>query len=91
MAANRPCLAIDSIARLGAQHPLPKHPKKLLPKFDPNNDVSLEDHIKRFMLSLRLMDAHHEDVVFRLFSYTFIVKASTWFFSLTEGSIMLIF
>ena len=35
MEANRPWLAIDAIAVPGVEHPLPKHPKKLLPKFDP--------------------------------------------------------
>ena len=45
MAANRPWLAMDSIAVPRAQHPLPKHPEKLLPKFDPDNDITLGDHI----------------------------------------------
>ncbi|CAF1475518.1 unnamed protein product [Adineta steineri] len=62
MEDNKPWLAVDTIAVLGAQHPLPKHPKNLLPKFDPDNDVTPEDHIKQFMLSLRLMDMQHEDV-----------------------------
>ena len=39
------------------------------------------------MLYLRLMNVEHEDVVCRLFSYTFAAKASTWFFSLTARSI----
>ena len=46
MAANRPWLAMDAIAVPGAQHPLPKHPEKLLPKSDPVNDITPEDHIK---------------------------------------------
>ena len=87
MAANKTWLATDAIVVPGAQHPLPKHHEKLLPKFDPDNDVSPEDHIKQSMLSLRLMDVHHEDVVCSLFSYTFVSEASTWFFSLTTGSI----
>ena len=41
------------------------------------------------MLSLRLLDVEHEDVVCRLFSYTFVGQASTWFFSLATGSIAL--
>ena len=56
MAANRPWLAANAIAVPGAQHPLPKHPKIFLPKFDLDNYVTLEDHIKQFMLSLRLLD-----------------------------------
>ena len=82
MAENRPWLAVDAVALPEIQHSFPKHPKKLLPKFDPDNDVSPKDHIKEFMLSLRLLDVQHEDVVCRLFPYTFVGQASTWFFSL---------
>ena len=39
------------------------------------------------MISLRLLDVKHEDVVCILFPYTFLGKASTWFFSLVVGSI----
>ena len=46
MAANRPWLVTDVVAVPGAQHPLPKHPEKLFPKFDPDNDITLEDDIK---------------------------------------------
>ena len=87
MAENRPWLVTDAIAILGAQHQLPKHPEKILPKFDLDNDVTPEDHIKQFMLSLKLMDVQHDDVVFRLFPYTFGGQASTWFFSLSARSI----
>ena len=65
--ANRPWLVVDAIAVPGALHSLSKHPEKLLQKFDLDNDVSLEDHIKLFMLSLRLMDVEDEDFVCRLF------------------------
>ena len=71
----------------GAQHPLPKHPEKILPKFDLENDVLPEDDIKHFILSLRLMNVDHEDVVCRLFPYTLVGKASMWFFSLATRSI----
>ena len=87
MATYRPWLSIDVVAVPGPQHLLPKHPKKILPKFDPDNDVTPKDHIKQFMLSLRLLDVQHEYVVCRLFPYTFVVQASTWFFSLDVGSI----
>ena len=39
------------------------------------------------MLSIILLDVQHEDVVCILFPYTFVGQASTWFFSLTAGSI----
>ena len=41
MAANRPWLATDVVAVPGAQHPLPKHPKKILLRFDLDNDITL--------------------------------------------------
>ena len=84
MASDQPQLVVDAIAVLGAQHPLPKLLEKLLPKFDSGNDVSQEDHIKQLILSLRLMYVENEDVVCicRLFLYTFVGKASIWFFSL---------
>ena len=65
MATNRPWLVADVVAIPGTQHPLPKHTEKLFPKFDPDNDITTEDHIKQFMLSLRLLDVQHEDVVCR--------------------------
>jgi hypothetical protein len=63
MKANQPWLYTDAIAVLGAQHPFPKHPENIFPKFDPDNDFSPEDHINQFMLSIRLMDVQHEDVL----------------------------
>ena len=87
MAANRPWLVVDAVAVPRAQHPLPKHTEKLLAKFDPDNDITPEDHIKQFILSLRLLDVQHEDVICRLFPYTFVGQASTRFFSLALGSI----
>ena len=46
MAANRPWLVADVITVPSIQHPLPKHPELILPKFDPDNDVTPEDYIK---------------------------------------------
>ncbi|CAF4254873.1 unnamed protein product [Adineta steineri] len=87
MAANRPWLATYVIAVPEAQHPLPKNPENFLPKFDPDNDVTPEYHTKKIMLSLTLLDVQHEDVVCKLFPYSFVGQASTWFFSLVPGSI----
>ena len=77
----RPWLDQDAIAVPGAQHPLPKHLEKWLPKFDPNSKQIAEDHIKKFMLAIRLRNVEHEDVVYRLFPYTFEGNASTWYFA----------
>jgi hypothetical protein len=38
----------------GPQHPLPKHPEKWLPKFDPDSKQSVEDHIKKLCWLLGL-------------------------------------
>jgi hypothetical protein len=67
----RPWLDQDVVVVPGAQHPLPKHPKKWLPKFDPDSKQIAEDHIKKFMLAIRLHNVEHEDVVCRFFRYTF--------------------
>jgi hypothetical protein len=67
----RPWLDQDAVAVPRAQHPLPKHPEKWLPKFDPDSKQITEDHIKKFMLAIRLHNVEHEDVVCRLFPYTF--------------------
>ena len=82
-----PWMGQDAVAVPGVQHPLPKHPEKVLPKFNPDSKEPTEDHVKKFMLAVRLLDVEHEDVVCRLFPYTFEGKASTWYFSLTAGSI----
>jgi hypothetical protein len=50
----RPWLDQDVVVVPGPQHPLPKHPEKWLPKFDPDSKKIVEDHIKKFMLAIRL-------------------------------------
>jgi hypothetical protein len=77
----RPWLDQDVVAVPGPQHPLPKHPEKWLTKFDPDSKQIAEDHIKKFMLDIRLRNVEHEDVVCRLFPYTFEGNASTWYFA----------
>ena len=47
----------------------------------------MEDHIKYFMQAIRLSNVIHEDMVCRLFPYTFKGKASTWYFALESSSI----
>jgi hypothetical protein len=44
-------------------HNLPKHLEWLLPKFDPNLSSPPEDHIKKIILEIILMNVKHEDVV----------------------------
>jgi hypothetical protein len=84
---NHPWLARDSLALPGRLHHFPRHPEKLLPKFDPETSGLPEDHIKKFILAIRLMNVQHEDVVCRLFPYMFENSSSTWYFNLPVGSI----
>ena len=69
-------------------HDLPKHPERVLPKFDPRKGVSAEYHLKSFYLALNLLNVEYEDVVCRIFPYTFEPKASSWYFSLQANSIV---
>jgi hypothetical protein len=84
---NKPWLDRYALAIPGRVHNLPRHPEKLLPKFDPETSGLHEDHIKTFILAIRLMNVQHEDVVRRLFPYTFENSSSTWYFNFPVGSI----
>jgi hypothetical protein len=84
---NQPWLARDALAIPGRVHNLSRHPEKLLPKFDPETLGLPEDHIKKFILAIRLMNVQHEDVVCRLFPYTFENSSSTWYFNFPVGSV----
>jgi hypothetical protein len=63
-------------------HDMPKHPEKFFPKFDPDRKDSIEDHVKKFLLSVRLENIWYEDVVCQFFPLKFENKDSTWLFSL---------
>jgi hypothetical protein len=84
---NQTWLAKDSLAILRRVHNLPRHPEKLLPKFDPETSGLPEDHVKKFILAIRPMNVEHEDVVCKIFPYTFENSASTWYFNFPVGSI----
>jgi hypothetical protein len=84
---NQPWLSGDSVAIPGQINNLPRYPKSFLPKYDPETSGLPEDHIKKFILMIRLMNIQHEDVVCKLFPYTFENLASTWYFNLLVGSI----
>jgi hypothetical protein len=80
-------LARDALEIPGWVHNLPRHPEKLLPKFDPETSGLPEDNIKKFILAIRLMNVQHEDLVFRIFPYTFENSSSTWYFNFPLGYI----
>jgi hypothetical protein len=67
---NQPWLEIYYLVIPRQMHNLPRHPKKLLPKYDPETSRLPEDHIKKFILSIRLMNVQHKYVVCILFPYT---------------------
>jgi hypothetical protein len=71
----------------GKLHDLPKHPKIILPKFDPEKSCAPEDYIKKLYLVVRLMNVKHEDAVYRLFRYTFANKTFAWYYNLLTCSI----
>jgi hypothetical protein len=59
MAANPWWLTINSLAIPRPQNPLPKNPKKLFPKFDPDEDTLPKNHIDKFRLSMNIMNVQH--------------------------------
>ena len=86
MVANQPWLTINALSIPVPQIHLPKNKKKLFPKFDPDDDTLPKEHINKFMLSMNIMNAQHEDVACRLVYFTFQGMASSWFFNLALRS-----
>ena len=60
---DRPWLRRGAVVVLGLQHNLPKHPDKLLPKFDTDDKGLAKNHIDKFILVVQTMNVQHEDVV----------------------------
>jgi hypothetical protein len=71
----------------GQLHEMPRKFDKILPKFKPDKSGSLEDHVNNLFLAIHLLGAEHDDIVCRIFPYTFSRKASTWYFILLVRSI----
>ena len=67
---------------------LPKHPERVLPKFDPRKGVSAEDHLKSFYLDLNILNVQYEEFVCIIFPYNFEPKEYSWYFSLQDDSIV---
>ena len=69
-------------------HNLPQAFDKLLPKFDPEERIAVDDHLQSFYLALEgLRAGEYEDVVCRLFPHTLKGTAASWYFSLPTNSI----
>jgi hypothetical protein len=87
METNPRWLTINPLAIAGPQNDLAKNPDKLMPKFDPDDDILPKTHLDKFMRSMNIMNVQHEDVACRFFCLTLQGKASFWFFNLLSGSI----
>ena len=69
-------------------HNLPQAFDKLLPKFDPEERITVDDHLQSFYLAVEgLKDGEYEDVVCRLFPHTLKGVAASWYFGLPANSI----
>ena len=61
----------------------------MLPKFDPSENILVDDHLQSFYLAIEgLRAGEHEDVVYRLFPHTLKGAAASWYFALPANSIL---
>ena len=69
-------------------HNLPQGFEKLLPKFDPEERIAVDDHLQSFYLAVEgLRAGEYEDVVCRFFPHTLKGAAASWYFALPTNSI----
>ena len=69
-------------------HNLPQAFDKLLPKFDPEERIVVDDHLQSFYLAIEgLRAGEYEDVIYRLFPHTLKGAAASWYFSLPANFI----
>ena len=69
-------------------HDLPQDFEKTLPKFDPSENILVDDHLQIFYLAIEGQRVgEHEDVLCRLFPHTLKGVATSWCFSLPANSI----
>ena len=69
-------------------HDLPQAFDNMLPKFDPNEKILVDDHLQRFYLEIEVLRAgEHEYVVCRLFPHTLKGAAVSWYFGFPANSI----
>ena len=69
-------------------HNLPQAFEKLLPNFDPDEKIVVDDHLQSFYLEVEgLRDGEYEYVVYRLFPHTLKGSTASWYFSFPANSI----
>ena len=60
----------------------------MFPKFEPSENILVDDHLQRFYLAIEgLRAGEHEDVVCRLFPHTLKGASASWYFALPANSI----
>ena len=70
-------------------HNLPQAFEKLLPKFDPDEKIIVDDHFQSFYLAIEGLRAReYEDAVCRLFPHTLKGAATSWYFGLPANYIL---
>ena len=75
----------ESNTKLRLHGPLHKIPRKaisLLPIFYGEGNITILEHVRKYECLLRLFDIQYEDVVCRIFSFTFEGKVSNWYYVL---------
>jgi len=61
--AQIPWKNLGAVQMTTSLHPLPTHPLKWFPKFNPNDGLVVEKHINNFMLSININGVVEEDAV----------------------------
>jgi hypothetical protein len=85
--ANEAHKPLDITKIPGSPHKLPKDFKEWLPIFSGEDLTTPEDHLDYFLRALEPYD-QHEDILMKLFAYTFVGRAKEWFDSISPGTIM---
>lgn len=63
---------------LEAHNPLPKGAKDVLPRFNGDGKISVEEHLNSFNVATGILAVQHEDVAVRLFAQTLTEGATNW-------------
>lgn len=86
--AGQPWLSVGPISIRGDEHELPNHFKGWLPNYYIDGPITIEEHVKQSMLSLKLGAVQHEDKFCKLFLFSFEGKSISWYFKLDDGPII---
>lgn len=62
-----------------AHNPLPKGARDVLPNFNGDKKILVEEHLNSFNLATGILAVQHEDVAVRIFAQTLTEGATDWF------------